>query len=368
MLLRSVQVVPDALLQRRFAFVRRITVDPLGALASLGVTVGACAAGMGVWGLLLGQYALYLTQGIAAWALLKWRPQRSMMSFATWRELAGYARHLVLAEVVRRSTGQLDSILLGRLGGAGPLGQYAYGLRIASVPTDAWVSVASFVLMPAFARISDAPARFRRAFTEALAAMLTVGVPHRPGPGDHRPNLALMLFGPEWSRSGDAIRALAGVGLGQMLTSISSETYKAAGRPQLVTRAHLVAAGLSAVLLPSLIIAFEDDVVGIAVAVSVVSIGTGLFAIRVAARVVGAPLRAVVRGVRGLIPAAGVALAAALAFDPVLPADPSRPEAALSAVASAAVIAIAYAIAIRFLSPESYRRLVETAGRLRRRK
>ncbi len=368
MLLRAIQIVPDALLQRRFAFVRRITVDPIGGIASLGVTVGACAAGMGVWGLLLGQYALYLTQGIAAWALLRWRPRRSLVSFKTWRELAGYARHLVVAEVVRRSTGQLDSILLGRLSGPGALGQYAYGIRIATVPTDAWVSVASYVLMPAFARISDTPARFRRAFTEALAAMLTVGLPIALILLVCGGDLAFVLFGPEWARSGDAIRALAGVGVGQMLTSIASETDKAAGRPQLVTQAHVFTAIISVVILPALLIAFEDDVVGVALAISLISVLTGLYAIRAAAGAIGASLGSAARSLRGLLPATGLALVTGLMFLDLMPHDPSRPGAALAVVADVAVMSIVYAAAILVLAPADFRRLTETAGRLRRRK
>lgn len=367
MLLRSIQIVPDALLQRQFAFVRRVTVDPLGAVAHLVVSVVACAAGMGVWGLLLGQYAMYLTQAIAAWGLLKWRPQRRLVDWATFRQLAGYARHIVSSEVIRRSTAELDSVLLGRVTGAGALGQYAYGLRIAGTPIDAWVTIGSYALMPAFSRMSDDLVRFRRAFTEVLAVMLTVGFPIALVLAVTGSDLALMLFGPEWARSGDAIQALAGAGLGQMLTSIASETYKGAGRPQLLARTHLITAGLSVICLPALLILFEDDVLGIALAVSLVAVLTGLYAIRTAAKLIGASLVSAVASLRGLLAATAVALLAVLAFDSVAFTGSGRAAATGSAIADTIVIALVYAAATRLFAPAQFNRLAEAVGRIRRR-
>jgi O-antigen/teichoic acid export membrane protein len=369
LLLRALAIVPDALLQRRFAFVRRVTVDPLGALANGVVAISACAAGLGVWGLLLGQYGLFLTQAVAGWGLLRWKPRRRLMSFAIWRELASYARHVVASEVVRRSTAQLDSILLGRIAGSGPLGQYAYGLRIATVPTEAWVSVANYALLPAFARIADEPARFRRAFLEALGALCTVGLPISLSLLVLGDRLALALFGPEWPQSGEAISALCGLGIGQMLISISSETYKAAGRPQLLTRTHLLTAVLSLILLPALLVLFDNDVVGIAVAVSVVAVASGLYALRLSTGIVGASAAGVLRGLCGLIVATALALGAAYALGAfVLADDPGRAGAALQAVAMAAVLAVVYAAAARVLAPQHFARVAGAAAKLRRRR
>lgn len=368
MLLRSLQIVPDALLQRRFAFVRRVAIDPLGALVHGVVSISCCAAGLGVWGLVLGNYALYLSQAIAGWGLLRWWPRRHLVSFATWRALASYARHVVASEVVRRTTSQIDAILLGRFSGTAALGQYGYGLRIAAVPTDAWVSIASYALLPAFARIADDLDRFRHAFVEALGVMCTVGIPVALlllVVGD---KVAFFLFGPKWPQSGDAIQALSGVGLGQMLTSISSETFKAAGLPQLLTRTHLLTAATSVVLLPALLVGFQNDVVGIAIGVSSVSLLTGVYAIDKATDIVGVPLGGVLRGLLGLAAAGLVGLAAVWALDAsVLPATSDRMGAALESIAEGLVMAVVYTAAVRLLAPAHFARIGAALGQMRRR-
>lgn len=364
--LRALQIVPDALLQRRFSFMRRVVIDPLGALAFGVAAIAGCAAGLGVWGLVMGTYALYLTQAIAGWTLVGWRPQRRLVSFATWRRLASYARHVVASEIVRRSAAQLDSILLGRFSGTAALGQYGYGLRIAIVPTDAWVSIAAYALLPAFARIAAEVERFRRAFLEALGAMCTLSVPVGLLLFTAGDQLALFIFGPNWPQSGDAIRALCALGFGQTLTSISSEAFKAAGRPQLLTRTHLVAALSSVVLLPSLLVL---GVVGIGIAVSAVSVITGVYALRRAAEVIEAPPGAVLRALRGPLSAGVVALAAVWGLDALVLAAPGgRLQAGVDCAAEAVAMALVYTIALRLLAPADFARVTAALRHLRRRR
>ena len=67
--LDSLLLVPDALLQRRFSFVRRLFVSPSAAI-TFGLVAGiACAEGMGVWGLVLGRYTSLAVEVIVIWAL-----------------------------------------------------------------------------------------------------------------------------------------------------------------------------------------------------------------------------------------------------------------------------------------------------------
>ena len=51
LVLHSLTNVPDALMQRRFDFRRRLIIDPAMTLAFAVVAVGAAAAGLGVWAL-----------------------------------------------------------------------------------------------------------------------------------------------------------------------------------------------------------------------------------------------------------------------------------------------------------------------------
>ena len=70
-------VVPNALLQRRFSFVRRLVVDPMAIIALGVVSAFTLAHGFGVWGLVLGAYAEGFTRLVLAWAFVRWRPEWS---------------------------------------------------------------------------------------------------------------------------------------------------------------------------------------------------------------------------------------------------------------------------------------------------
>jgi PST family polysaccharide transporter len=365
LLLRSLQIVPEALLQRRFSFLRRVVIDPLGAIAFAVGAIVACAQGMGVWGLVLGTYALYAVQLVAAWGFVRWRPRRTSMSWGVWRQLAGYARHIVASEVLRRFTTQLDSIFLGRFVGAAPLGQYSYGMRLASQPSAAWISIAAYVLFPAFARIAEDAPRLRRAFADSLAAMATLAFPLSLILLPLGDDLVLLAFGPEWPLAGDAVKALCAAGIGWGAVSVASEVFKAVGRPQLITRVHAVSLASSLLLIPSLLFA---EVVGVAIAVSLASLISGGYALRHAAASVGSPVRALLARLWGIAAAAAVALAVTGALDATVFADATTRWAAAGASAAEGLVMLAvYAAALRILAPAEARRAVEMAGQLRRR-
>src|SRR5436305_2236965 len=134
LLLRMVEIVPQALLQRRLSFVRRMIVDPLAAIAYLVVAIVAGAGGLGAWALVLATYAGALVSAVAAWTLARWRPQPRLASKRTWRELARFGRPVVFGDLIQRGVDEVPVAGIGRFIGAGPLGQYTYALRVATQP------------------------------------------------------------------------------------------------------------------------------------------------------------------------------------------------------------------------------------------
>lgn len=365
LLLRALQVVPDALLQRRFSFLRRVAVDPIGAVAFVAVAVVACASGMGAWGLVLGTYAIYAVQVVTAWGFVRWRPSLKQMSMATWRRLAGFGRHVVASELVRQVVVHLDSLLLGRFAGVAPLGQYNYGLRLAGQTSAGFVSIAAYVLFPAFARAAEEPERLRRSFVEstALAAVLMFPLSLVLIPlGDE---LALLAFGPEWSGAGNVIKALCLTGIGWTGGSLASEALKSVGHPELITRMHLVTLGASVVLMPALLWADET---GIALAVSLAATAQGAYGLARAAPLMGLRLGELLRPLGAILAAAAVGLAAAGALDLlVFDAHTSRAGAVAPILAEGAALLVFYVVALRVLAPAEVRRVTGLAGHLRRR-
>jgi PST family polysaccharide transporter len=267
LLIRSLTIVPDALLQRRFSFARRVVVDPLGVVAYAAAAIPLAVAGAGVWAMVGGAYASIVVEAVFSWVAAGFRPRLRHASVSLWREMAAFTRPLLIGEVFRRVTTQIDTFMLGRVAGPAPLGQYRNGMLLAQQPGGAYGAIGSYVILPAFARLASAPARLagaaRRAFrltyvavVPAGAACLPLGVP-----------VAVILLGDRWRLAGHAVAGLCGFVLGAALLSICGELMKAMGALRLGLIVQIQWFALVAVTVVTASLTW--GVVGVAVALSV---------------------------------------------------------------------------------------------------
>ncbi len=312
LLLRAITIVPDSLLQRRGSYARRVAVDPLGAVLFAGVSIGACAAGAGIWGLVAGTYASEVAEVVAALGFARFRPSLRLASRAVWRELSAVTRPVLGSEILRSIASQLDVIMLGRFSGAGTLGQYRNGYRLASQPGNAFVDVAAYVLLPSLARISGDAARMRSAVMRAFDLALMAAVPVSLAAVPLGVPVAVLFLGDRWRAAGHAIAALWGLFLGGALSSIAAESAKAMGRPGLLVRIHGVSLVVTVVLVCAAAVPF--GLVGVASAVSISQVAVGLFAVAVTAPSLGVGFDYIARRATAPLLAAGAMVGAMLAF------------------------------------------------------
>jgi O-antigen/teichoic acid export membrane protein len=244
---RALLIVPQALLQRRFSFLRRMIVEPASVLVFGIVAVILCANGMGPWGLVIGYYAGAVADLILSWAFIDWRPRFHQISYSMWRELVGYGRFVLAAHAVMLGTGQLPVLLIGRFSGSGALGQYRYAERLSTTPVGLVISAGSYVLFPAFARITADRDRFLAAMLRSLRLMCTLSFPLVILLVPLGVPAAVILFGDVWREAGYATMILAGEAVGGTVLSFASEALKADGVPQLLTKVHVVLFACTAV-------------------------------------------------------------------------------------------------------------------------
>jgi O-antigen/teichoic acid export membrane protein len=312
LLLRALTVVPDALLQRRFSYARRVAVDPLGAVAFAAASIAACANGAGAWGLVAGAYASMLVQVVSAWSFARFVPRRRLASISMWRELASFARPVLASEIVSRVATQLDTVMLGRFRGAAALGQYRNGVRLAQQPSSIFVSVGAYVLLPALARIAHEPERLASSTRRIFDLVAVTAVPLSLAQLPLGEPLAVLLLGGRWRPAGHAIAALCGLLIGLATVSVASEVFKALGRPQILVPMHFVNLGGMAVL--ATVGALALGIVGVAAAVSVSQCLTAAYALYRVAPLVGLGWGDLRRLAAGPAVAGGVMLLSMLAL------------------------------------------------------
>jgi O-antigen/teichoic acid export membrane protein/GT2 family glycosyltransferase len=276
MLLRLIAIVPDAVLQRRFSFMRRVVIDPIAALAFGAGAIPAAAAGMGVWALVIGTYASAVVTVASAWIFAAWRPRPRMANMRLWRELARFGRPVMGANLIRRVAIELPVLAVGRFKGPSVLGQYTYASRVAQQPLGAVINAGGYVLLPAFARLASHDERFRAALRRALrwlclvafpAGMLLVplGIP-----------AVVLVFGRRWHEAGVAAAALGPYCAALSLDSIASEAWKARARPDMLPRMHALSLVLTA---GGVAAGVPFGLLGVAIGLSVSALGVGAYAV-----------------------------------------------------------------------------------------
>jgi O-antigen/teichoic acid export membrane protein len=264
-LVNSATVVPDALMRRRFAFVRRVVVDPLNAGIYGLVATLTLSFGMGAWGLVIATYAAGLTRVAAVWIFNRWLPHLRQASFAMWRELARYARHVALSELLREFSEVGNTALVGRFLGISPLGGYRFGYRMASEAAIP-VATSAYMLFPAFARIAHDRERFQRAFLRSARPVSAVIFPVSVALLVLGEQIGVALLGERWREAGRVLAALAGVTLAIVFIQLAAEVFKAANRPHLLPRMTFIRSIGSLALM----IAFVPfGVIGVSVGVSI---------------------------------------------------------------------------------------------------
>lgn len=291
LVVNSLGVVPSALLQRRFSFVRRATIEPLMALTYGAVAIVACELGMGPWGLVVGVYTAMTVQTCLLWWAARWRPRPGLASVSLWREMARFARPVVGAEALDRVTTLFPTALIGRVLNPAAIGNFGYAARVATLPRTAQIYIASFALLPAFAHISEDEDRFRAAFLRALRATSAVATPVGLILLPLGPGIVALLFGDRWHEAGPPLAALCLLAAGLAPMDLATEACKARDDAPAVFRLLVVRAiasiGAATALSPL-------GLVGVAAGLSAGAAVAGLHAIVLVARRQGIPLRLMV--------------------------------------------------------------------------
>lgn len=361
--------VPEALLQRRFSALRGFIVGPAMSLAYGVVAVVTAASGWGVWSMVAGAYASYALAVVGLWLICDWRPGGGRFSFTLWRELARFGFPLIVMMLGYRIKNMLEAVIVGRTLLESGLGQYRYAQRIGHIPVRAIINVGGVALFPAFARIVGAGdrERLRAAYLRAIrwgmiaaapvtALMIAIGLPS-----------VVVVLGERWREAGVAVVAMAGVGVGRALESVSQEAIKGAGRTSLIHWCTAVEVIGGLILVLSLI--GPLGLLGVGLAVSITSVVVGIIYVLFARSVIEVGFKPLLRAITPPLPAAAIAGGVTLYLErSVFLSDSHAHLAAVGLLlADVLIFGTIYLAALFVIEPKVVRKLAEVALRLVRR-
>jgi len=277
----------------------------LRTVATAGMIVMA-VRGYGVWSFVIPPLLVDPLEVLLNWRLHPWRP-RLRLDLQHWREIAGYGKHVLGADVLRYLMDNTDYWTVGRVLGTAALGVYAFAFRQAMFAVDHVTRVAARVTFPTFALLQRDEATVRQAFTKALLLITSVTLPLQLGQLALTREYIVTVYSAKWLPAVDPFRILLLYGTALAVAALPRSLLAATGRPHLVWRFHAL---VYPVLLAAIALGVRAGPTGVATAVGLVLGGSAWVFIVYALRLLRWPLGVVLGPLRAPVTAGLVMFAA----------------------------------------------------------
>jgi lipopolysaccharide exporter len=293
LLLRGLMVVPAAILSRELDFRARAKGDVGAALVQAAVSVTLAFAGFDVWSLVLGALAAAATQDAILWTIVPWRPSPRAASRRMLVEMMRYGRYVSAGSILNVLDNTIDNITVARLLGTTALGYYSIAFRLATFPTSVIGYVVSRVMFPVYSMLQGDLQAVRRAYLQTLQRIAIVALPASVGVAVGAKPIVLALLGEKWLVTVTPLRILAFYGLLKTFIAPSGEVFKGIGKPHLGPLFSITHLALAVPILYVLTRSLRLD--GAALGMLILMATTGLPAMYLAMRLLGATVLDVAR-------------------------------------------------------------------------
>jgi O-antigen/teichoic acid export membrane protein len=242
--LRALDTIPRALLNRRLDFRTLTLARLLGmVIASLGA-ITLAALGGGAWALIVQAAALNAIALLILWRAAGWQPGSPFtVTRPALRALWIFALNVSAFSAVGYVILNADDQLIGYRLGSQALGFYALAYSFMAWPARDVLGSVSAVLYPIFARFQDDPNRFRAAYLESLQLSAAFAFPTLALIAITAPTLIPWLLGPRWTPIVLTTQILAIGGLRSSTIMLNGLIFRALGRPALHTLFQLCSVG-----------------------------------------------------------------------------------------------------------------------------
>ena len=281
--------VPEALLLRDLrhgVLAKRDLVIDLGSAA---VSVVLAVGGLGVWSLVIPTLLAEPARLLVALLGARWRP-RLPLGVSHWRRILRYTAPLMGSNVLIPVTNDGDTLLVGRLLGAGPLGIYNMAWQLANLVGRNVTAVVSSVTLPALALVRGEGERLQAGYLRMVRFLGLVCFPLLAGMAVVAGDLIPVVYGPGWQPAVALLRLFIAFTLVRSVTSPSSMIYSLVGRPGIGFRIVL---WLTPVYLAAIAAGCRWGAAGIATGVVLARTGAALIELHLAVRQISLSVRAV---------------------------------------------------------------------------
>lgn len=279
--------VPQSLLQRDLRWKTLARVE-LGATALSGaIAVTLAILGAGIWSIVVRSMITHATTAVMLMAIAPVKPRLRIDGDAA-RQLMKFSLSFYGDQLLKFASRNLDTVLVGKFLGSGPLGVYSRAYALMIVPLGALVTPLFRVLFSAFSAIQDDHARIGSLHLRYVGALALVMLPASTGLSVAAEPAVLTVLGDRWLELVGVLRVLAPAASWHGIMGLYSAIYMAKGRTDLQLKYTLIGRAL---MIVGTIVGLNWGILGVAWGVSIGTMMDATVNIVVAGRLVDLSLR-----------------------------------------------------------------------------
>ncbi len=254
-----------ALLRRGFRFRALAVAHAVSLTVGSAIGVILAMAGAGPWALVGQSVGTSATLLAASWIASDWRPGPPSR-VASLRAMLGFGGLVAASRLLTAVSHNIDSILIGKFVGLGPLGIYDRAFQLMVLPATQFNLPFSSAAIPALSRLQHEPEAFRRLYLRLCSVVAAIAFPIAVFTAAAAPAMVGTLLGPGWDETATLLRLLAPCGLVLSLNPSIIWVYLPLGRAGRQFRWVVVATLVS---LLATVIGLPWGAAGVAIALSV---------------------------------------------------------------------------------------------------
>jgi lipopolysaccharide exporter len=206
-----------------------------GTLADFIVAVSAVLILRNVWALVLGSLAGNAAGFIVSYLIHPYRPHLSS-DFGKAKELFGFGKWILGANILIFLITQGDDIFVGKLLGATALGFYQLAYRISNMPSSETSRVISKVTFPAYSKLQNDLPKLREAYLKVLQVTAFLSFLIAGLILVLAPDFTRIFLGEKWMPMVPAMMALCIFGVTRSIGATMGPILYSVGRPKIQTK------------------------------------------------------------------------------------------------------------------------------------
>jgi len=183
-------------LQRKLVFWQDFVLNVSQKLTGVVASIAIAAIYHSYWALVVGAVVSGVTQMAVSYMAVPFLPRFTLRH---WRELISFSGWLTASQVMNTLNWRFDYLLIGKLLGQAPLGQYTVGSNLAVLPTREAIQPLTITMFPAFSTLSGDPARLAAAYQRGQAFITAVALPAGIGAALIADPMVRLLMGEKWA-------------------------------------------------------------------------------------------------------------------------------------------------------------------------